>query len=126
MNQIVLTHQYTVENYFTFSVYVHSGGFSGISNFCLSERSLKDAIISLNKLCESLSGMYQINDCDSNDYILFEFLKLGHIKITGQLGGNYNPQYLCFQFISDQTVLQAVISTFSDMLSKSKICNGTS
>lgn len=68
MNQIVLTHQYTVENYFTFSVYVHSGGFSGISNFCLSERSLKDAIISLNKLCESLSGMYQINDCDSNDY----------------------------------------------------------
>lgn len=120
MDKITLTHQYTIEDYFTFSVFVNSGEFSGFSNFCLSKVALKDAIISLNKLYESLSGTYQINDYDSDDYILFEFLNLGHIKITGQLGGSYNPQYLCFQFISDQTVLQVIISTFSDMLRKSE------
>ncbi len=120
MDQIILTHQYTAEDYFTFSVIVNSGEFSGSSNFCLSKATLKDAIVSLNKLYEDLNGTYKINDCDSDDYISFEFLKLGHIEITGQLGGSYNPQHLCFQFVSDQTVLQALISTLSDMLCKSK------
>lgn len=120
MDSITFIHQYTVENYFSFSVAVKSGAFSGSSSFCLSEIMLKDAVTSLNKLYENLSGTYQINDYDSDDYVFFEFLNLGHVLVSGQLGGSYNPQHLCFQFISDQTALLEVIKILYNTLRKTE------
>lgn len=119
MNYISLDHLYTVDGYLTFFVVVKSGSFSGASNFCLSEAKLRETSLILNDLYKKLSGACQINDYDSDDFISFEFLKLGHLKITGQLGGSYNPQYLRFQFISEQTVLQSIITTFNTVLQKS-------
>ena len=112
LNKLIFEHKYTVEDYITFSIAVKSGEFSGISNFCISRNVLKDAIMFLDEMYNNLEGIYQVNDYDSDDFILFEFLSKGHIKISGQLGGSHNEQYLKYQFITDQTELNNIINNF--------------
>jgi len=62
------------------------------------------------------SGTYQINDYDSDDYILIECLKLGHISISGQVGGSHSEEFLRYKFLTDQTVLGELISRWRKML----------
>ena len=116
MENIKFTHQYTVEGYLTFNIEVISGGFSGVSNFCISEYSLKEAISALARMYNNLKGTYQMNDYDSDDFILFEMKSLGHMTITGQLGGSYNIPFMKYKNRADQTVLATIISDFKRML----------
>ena len=116
MENIVFEHQYTVEGYITFTVKVMSGDFSGTSNFCIAEILLNDAILALTEMYDNLEGTCQIKDYDSDDFILFELLRHGHIKISGQVGGSHNDQFLKYQFTTDQTVLNIIISSFKGMI----------
>ena len=115
MGNIIFEYLYTVEGYITFTIRVESGEFSGVSNFCISEGSLKDAISALGEIYNNLKGTYQINDFDSDDFMCFEMGELGHMTITGQLGGSYNIPFLKYQNSSDQTVLAEIISIFKNM-----------
>ena len=115
MVNIIFEHLYTVEGYVTFAITVVSGKFSGASNFCISENSLADAVLTLREIYNKLSGEYQMNDYNSDDFILFEFEKYGHLKVSGQVGGSHRQQYLVYQFMTDQTVLAEIISSFRSM-----------
>ena len=117
MESLVFEYLYTVEGYITFTVRVQSGEFSGASSLCMPKSSFQDAISSLNDMYNNLKGTYQINDCDSDDFIQFEFLDLGHIKVSGQVGGSHREQFLNYQFVTDQTVLNSIISDFKRMAS---------
>lgn len=108
MNEINLEYQYTVQGYVTFTVRVHSGEFSGASNFCVSKDGLQEAVAILGEICESMRGEYQVNDYDSDDYLLFRSRPYGHAVISGQLGGSFNPQYLTFELPLDQTELKRI------------------
>jgi len=118
MSGIAFEHQYTVEGYITFAIEVVSGKFSGASSFCISDKLLEDAVSHLTEMHNNLSGTYRINDYDSTDFILFESLMLGRLKISGQVGGdgNYSDQYLVYQFTTDQTALRSIILDFYRML----------
>jgi len=115
MGCITFEYQYMVDEYIVFNKTIVSGEFSGSSTFCLSKDSLKEAILSLDEMNSRLSGTYQINDYDSNDFVLFEFLKHGHVKISGQVGGTHNRQYLVYEFSTDQTLLGEVILSLSHL-----------
>jgi len=112
MGSIDFVYECTVQGYTTFTKKVISGSFSGTYGFCLSGNSLDEAINVLSEMYNGLKGTYRINDYDSNDFVLFEFAKLGHLKISGQVGGGHNQQYLVYEFMTDQTVLNEIISCF--------------
>jgi len=59
-----------------------------------------------------------MNNYDNDDFILFESMKLGHLKISGQVGGSHSQQYLVYQFMTDQTSLNVAISSFRNALEK--------
>jgi hypothetical protein len=105
-----------VEGYITFLIKIKSGEFSGASNFCISESALQNAITSLSEMYNNLTGSCQIQDYDSDDFVLFKFLNLGHIEISGQAGGSHCPQYLRYQFTTDQTVLGSIVSILRSMV----------
>jgi len=116
VESMTFEYKYSVEGYITFTIKVNSGEFSGASSFCISGNSLKNTILSLRGMYNSLEGEYQMNDYDSDDFVLFEFLNLGHIRITGQVGGSHNQQYLRYQFNADQTFLDKIIINLKDMM----------
>jgi hypothetical protein len=116
MASITFERLYTDEEYITFSYEVESGDFAGASNFSISRTSLQNAISSLTEMYNSLKGSYQIRDYDSDDFVLFEFLSLGHMIISGQVGGSHRPQYLRYQFTTDQTVFGSIISSLRRMV----------
>ena len=118
MDSISFEYQYTTESYVTFAIKVKSGEFSGVSNFCILESSLKAAILVLNEMLINLNGSYQINDYDSDDFIYFEMKTLGHMTIMGQLGGSCNIPFLKFENCADQTILAETISIFNNMIRK--------
>ena len=112
MNRLQLQYLYTVEDYSTFEISVQSGDFSGKSHVCLSGASIHQAIYALSTMDANLKGTCKLQDCDSDDYLQFSFLKLGQLQITGQLGGSINPQYLVFQMQADQTLLREILLAF--------------
>jgi len=59
-----------------------------------------------------------MNDYDSDDFIYFEMKSLGHMIITGQLGGSYNIPFLKYENRADQTLLADIISNFKSMVNK--------
>ena len=116
MNSIIFEYQYIVEDYITFKVRVVSGEFSGTSNFCILESSLRTAIASLSEMYNTLKGFCRMNDFDSDDFISFKMNSLGHMTITGQLGGSYNIPFLKYENHADQTILLDIISNFKSMV----------
>jgi len=116
MGSITFEHEYVVDNYIIYVVNVASGSFSGASSFCLSKDALRGVLVSLSEMHSKLEGACQMNDYDSDDFVLFEFLKMGHLKISGQIGGGHNQQYLVFQFTTDQAALNKIISNFRSVI----------
>lgn len=118
MNSISFQHLYSAIGYITVKVEVYSGVFSGSSTFCMSNAVLKSMALQLQQLYETLSGTYQVDDYDSDDFVRFECLKHGHVQITGQVGGSYNNQFLNYQFETDQTALKQIIMELQLLISK--------
>ena len=116
MKSISFEYIETKQGYITFNKAVVSGEFSGSSNFCLSIDALSDAIIYINKIYVELNGEFQINDYDSNDFILFKVEKYGHVKISGQVGGTHRKQYLVYEMDTDQTFLKEIISNLEKLI----------
>ena len=104
------------ENYITFSVSVNSGCFSGKSNFCLSQTTISTVIEALRLLNRELAGEYSIFDSDSDDFVQISFKKYGHLRISGQLGGSFNKEYLVYCFDSDQTLLTQIIESLQQFV----------
>ncbi|MBR8661818.1 hypothetical protein [Brevibacillus sp. NL20B1] len=103
---IDVEHLYTVEGYITLALTIKSGDFKGKSNFCFSKETLTHFIQSLKEMGTRLDGSSRIDDYDSDAYIYLEVNKLGHVVISGQLGGSHQEHSMKFKFSTDQTVLE--------------------
>ena len=116
MDEITFEYLYTVEGYITFIVTVKAGAFSGASGFCIAESWLKNAIFFLSDMYRTLNGSYQMDDYDSDDFMCFEMETLGHMKVTGQVGGSHNTKFLNYECRADQTMLAEIIASFKHMI----------
>jgi hypothetical protein len=114
--KLVIEHLYTVEGYFTFNIKVKSGEFAGASNFCISKENILSVIEALSKMHEQLTGYCEISDSDSDAHITIEMDKLGHMRMTGQIGGSHEEHYMKFKYITDQTVLINLIQMLKALL----------
>ncbi|MFC6332753.1 hypothetical protein ACFP56_08975 [Paenibacillus septentrionalis] len=103
---LTVEHLYTVEGYLTLAISIKSGEFMGKSNFCISEEQLSIFIQSLKEIDARLSGDSKIDDYDSDAHIIFEVNKLGHVIISGQVGGSHEEHSMRFKFTTDQTILE--------------------
>ncbi|MCF7799944.1 hypothetical protein K9L05_01175 [Candidatus Babeliales bacterium] len=103
---------YNVENYLTFNVKIKSGKFSGESNFCISEENISLFIKKLSEMHNRLIGNCELRDYDSDSYINFEMIKLGHMLVYGQIGGSHEEQFMRFKFETDQSILLNLINIF--------------
>ena len=116
VNVLELKFQYNVEDYITFSIRVVCDDYSGKAEFCISKHKLIEKLTELEGLYNNLVGSCRMDDYDSDDFMLFEMESLGHMTITGQLGGSYHIPYLKYQYYTDQTVLAEIISSFRSMV----------
>ena len=116
MNVFELDFQYNVEDYITFTIRVVYGHFSGKAGFCISRPDLIEKLTELEGLYNNLVGCCRIDDYDSDDFMAFVMEALGHMTITGQLGGSYNIPCLKYQYYADQTVLAEIISKLKRMV----------
>ena len=114
--KLILEELLYVDSYYTFSVKVKSGEFAGKSSFCIPEKSINNLTTGFKMMYEELEGQIVINDFDSDAFISFQMKKLGHIVISGQVGGSHQKQYLKFELESDQTILDKMIRYFNQKI----------
>lgn len=108
-NKFYIEQVYAVEDYLTFNIKIKSGDFSGASNFCISKENLNLIFNTLSNMYKKLEGRCEIFDNDSDSYITIDMNKLGHLNISGQIGGSYEDHFMKFKFSSDQTILLNLI-----------------
>ncbi|MFD2701952.1 hypothetical protein ACFSVM_15920 [Paenibacillus shunpengii] len=113
---LCLEHLYTVDDYLTLSIRVKSGGFSGESNFCISKERINLIIEKLREMQRNLLGSITLDDYDSDANIIFKVSGLGHLVITGQIGGSHAEHMLKFKFVSDQTIINGLIDILNSFL----------
>ena len=103
----------------TFSVHVKTKKFSGKHNFCIEWNFLSQKIKDLENLIEQLCGECVIEDMDSDSYLNFSMKKYGKMTFSGRLGGTHTNNYMVFEFMADQTIVQNLI-VFLKTLDKSE------
>ncbi len=99
----------TENDYFHLMIQVQSGMFSGASEFCISRKIIIEIVETLKNMHKTLKGSCKINDFDSDGYIMIEMQNLGHVCISGQMGGTHQDHYMKFKFITDQGMLPNLI-----------------
>lgn len=114
--KLIIEHLYTVEGYSTFNIRVQSGEFAGASHFCIPKDSILSTVEALSKMRENLTGYSEISDSDSDAHIDLEIDKLGHICMTGQIGGSHEEHSMKFKLITDQTILSGLIQKLRSTL----------
>ncbi|EIW19111.1 hypothetical protein [Pelosinus fermentans] len=115
-NNFTMEHLYLVEGYHTLKISVKSGVFAGSSNFCISKGSVHILFEELSNMYKELKGYCKLEDYDSDAYIMFEMEKLGHLCISGQIGGSHESHNMKFKFYTDQTVLLNFIKSLKELL----------
>lgn len=113
---LTVEHLYTIEKHVTMHINIKSGEFSGASNFCIPRENVLSIIQKLHKMYNTLSGRCSFNDLDSDAHIDFEMGELGHLRVSGQIGGSHENHFMKFKYIIDQTILQNLIQTLETIL----------
>ncbi|MFD2115647.1 hypothetical protein ACFSTH_11555 [Paenibacillus yanchengensis] len=113
---LTMEHLYTVEGYLTLSIGVRSGVFVGKSNFCISEEKLGLFIQSIKEINDRLLGDSRMDDYDSDAHIIFGANKLGHVVVSGQIGGSHEEHSMRFKFTSDQTILEGLVYLLDSLI----------
>lgn len=114
--EMAVEHLYTVEDYFTFRIYVKSNGFMGASNFCMPHEAVVVLMETCSNMVENLEGQCEIRDYDSDAYIILEINHLGQVHVSGQIGGTHEEHTLTFRNIMDQTAVLHLVRTFKALL----------
>ncbi|MFH0897949.1 MAG: hypothetical protein V1855_00020 [bacterium] len=107
----------TENDYFHLMIQIKSGMFSGASEFCISKGNIIKIIKTLKNMHETLKGSCVISDFDSDGHITIEMQKLGHICISGQMGGTHQDHYMTFKFMTDQSILPNLIKNLKKAIS---------
>lgn len=106
-----------VDNYKSFYVFADNTTLQGSYDFCFNNITISNFIDSLTKMYNTFKGSAFIQDSDSNSFLKFEFLdRVGHIKLNGQLGGNYTENYVVFSMYLDQTIIPLIIEKLNSKI----------
>ncbi len=112
ISSIFIEKLYCVGGYITYSVQVQTCGFSGISNFCISENRIRDISNSILKMQKTLTGTVSIEDNESDAILKLYFEDDMNMYMVGQLGGSYQDNVLKFKLKADQTLLSGFLNIF--------------
>ncbi|MBD3231434.1 hypothetical protein GF322_02110 [Candidatus Dependentiae bacterium] len=123
LKKLIISFQYNVDNYLTFSIKVKSCPFSGKSSFCLSKETVVSTIDKLSEMHENLEGTCDIKDYDTDACLTIKMKKLGNLFIEGQIGGSHQDHFMKFKYIADQTILLNLINVLKTALSVKKTIN---
>ena len=99
---------YCIGGYVTYEVAVATNGFSGVCTFCIEENTLKEYIEIINSMLETLNGIVEIQDCESDAYIKLFFENDRNFYVLGQINGSHNDNTLKFKIKADQTLLRGL------------------
>ena len=108
---------YSMDESAAFQVFIRSYGFTGLHEFCMRNEQIRDIILTLKLLSESFDGLCKLGDIDSNAYICLEFENRS-LKVYGQLGGDYEENYMKFSFLADQTLIKLLMNKLSEALNQ--------
>ena len=111
---------YVVQGYFTFRLRVCSGPYHGVSHFCVSSDHLQAFAEEIGHLNDTLQGKAELNDYDSDAFIIFESTGYGQITIKGQVGGTHQDHFMKFKFKTDQTTLDPFRKQIHELLKVSR------
>ena len=107
--EFIIEHLYTVQGYYTFRIKIKSNEFVGTSSFCMSKETIISIIKMLEDMYKKLKGICEINDYDSDAFIVIKMGSYGHLTISGQIGGSHEDHFMKFIYSSDQTVLIRIL-----------------
>lgn len=110
--QLKMEHLYNVEINATFSISVDSYGFCGSYNFCIHDNDMTRILLELQELNDRNRKLCRISDCDSDAYLCLE-IKCKNIKVSGQLGGSYEDNFIKFGFSADFSLIASLIKIIS-------------
>jgi hypothetical protein len=112
------TTRYLVQVNYTFDVNVRAGYFAGRSHFCVRKDQIRKFIEELKSLSNGDDSVKAIlTDNDSNGFIEFTSLDiLGHVRVSCQIGGSYEANYVKVLFDADQTALSKFIYGLESLL----------
>lgn len=113
---IEIDSHYIVEDYINFLLKIKSYNFYGEHNFCVNLNDLKNIIVQLNSLYNSIGKEIKIADYDSESFICFKFNNDKAVSIYGQLGAEWEDNLWVFKQEVDQTIIQILISSLSELI----------
>lgn len=115
--RMIFNAKYLVEDYFTILVSVISNDFAGKSDFCFKRMDIASFSEELASMHNTLVGNALIRDSDSDGFIEISIEITGKLKVSGQIGGSHQEQYMRFNFFTDQTALPNFISRLNAICS---------
>lgn len=114
--RLIIEHLYTVEDYSTLNIKVKSGEFAGAANFCIPKDKVNSILNTLSNMRKELRGYCEINDSDSDGFIMVEMGEMGHIYMYGQIGGSHEEHFMKFRYTTDQTILDGLVQMLKTLL----------
>lgn len=114
-DELIIEPLCTNEDYIRFKIKIKSGEFTGASHFCVSGNLLRSFIEILSKMYKDLTGSCELNDYDSDANLKIKIQELGHVDISGQMGGSHEDHSMRFKLATDQTVLANLIQVLKAM-----------
>jgi hypothetical protein len=115
--------RYLVQINFTFDLTVLSNGFSGTSYFCVRRDQIEKMCSDFTTMKQAMSGKTTIEDNDSDASVNFQMKPNGQVIVFGQVGGSHEENYLKFNFQTDQTCIEPLLTDFYKLLKNEEPTN---
>lgn len=115
--------RYLVQVNFTFDLTVSLNGFSGTSHFCVRRDQIEKMCSDLATMNQAMSGNTTLEDNDSDASVNFQIKPLGQVIVFGQVGGSHEDNYLKFNFETDQTCIEPLLTDFHKLLKNEEPAN---
>lgn len=115
--------KYLVQINFTFDLTVLSNGFNGTSHFCVRREQVKKMCSDLTIMQKAMSGNTTLEDNDSDASVNFQMKPNGQVTVFGQVGGSHEENYLKFNFQTDQTCIEPLLTDFHNLLKNEEPTN---
>jgi hypothetical protein len=115
--------RYLVQINFTFDLTVLSNGFCGTSHFCVRRDQIEKMCSDLTTMKSALSGDTTLEDNDSDASVNFQIKSNGKVIVFGQVGGSHEENFLKFNFQTDHTCIEPLLTDFHKLLKNEEPTN---
>jgi len=115
--------RYLVQINFTFDLTVLSNGFTGTAHFCIKRDQIEKMCSDLITMKQAMSGSTTLEDNDSDASVNFQIQQNGQLVVFGQVGGSHEENYLKFNFQTDQSCIEPLVTDFHKLLKNEEPTN---